>query len=115
VSFEVKKGEIFGYLGPNGAGKTTTIRILLKLLEPSSGSFKIFNHNGENLSFEKIGFVLESEGLFEGLTAYENLFFWGKLYKVKNLKEKILENLEKFSIPNTNQQVGTFSKGMKKD
>lgn len=114
VSFDIKRGEIFGYLGPNGAGKTTTIRILLGLLKPSKGYFKILGHDGRDLPFERIGFVLESDGLFERLTAYQNLLFYGKIYRIEKVEERVLEYLEKFSLPNNRQRVGTFSKGMKR-
>ncbi len=114
ISFEVKKGNVFGYLGPNGAGKTTTIRILLGLLQPDNGSYEIMDGEGNLLPKEKIGFVLESEGLFERLTASQNLYFFGKIYKVKDLKEKVPSILELVSIKDDKQYVGTFSKGMKR-
>lgn len=114
VSLEVQRGDLFGYLGPNGAGKTTTIRVLLGLLKPDNGSYEIMNGDGNPLSKEKIGFVLEGEGLFEKLTAYQNLYFFGKIYNLKNLKEKIVKVLEMVSLKDNTQSVGTFSKGMKK-
>jgi len=74
ISFGVKEGEIFGYLGPNGAGKTTTMRIILGLLKPTAGEALV---TGKNLGDDeelrkKVGVVLESEGLYDRLTAYDN-------------------------------------------
>lgn len=114
ISFGVNRGEIFGYLGPNGAGKTTTIRILLGLIRPDKGNYEIFNGAGKPLPPEKIGFVLERDGLLDRLNARQNLFFYGKIYKVKEIEQKISQMLKIFSIPDSNQQVGTFSKGMRK-
>src|SRR5512137_1449594 len=74
VSFEVQPGDIFGYLGPNGAGKTTSIRIILGLLHPDSGTASIL---GRNVAVDEtrrhVGFVLESDGLYENLNADNNL------------------------------------------
>lgn len=100
VSFEVKKGEIFGFLGPNGAGKTTTIKMLTTLLEPTSGHLEINSidpvkdKNGARLSF---GIVFQDPSLDDELTACENLEFHGVLYKVpkKQRKERI-EQLMKY-------------------
>jgi len=73
IRFEVKEGEIFGYLGPNGAGKTTTMRIILGLLKPTSGNALVQGQNlGENEELRnKVGVLLENDGLYEGLSAYE--------------------------------------------
>ncbi|RCV62913.1 ABC-2 type transport system ATP-binding protein [Methanophagales archaeon] len=75
ISFEVKEGEIFGYLGPNGAGKTTTMRISLGLLKPTSGNVLVQEQNlGENEELRtKVGVLLENDGLYDGLSAHENL------------------------------------------
>ena len=90
VSFAVQKGEVFGYLGPNGAGKTTTMRILLGLLKPTSGTAFV---NGIDLSENdearrSVGVLFENDGLYDRLTAYQNLDYYGKLYRVKNRNEK---------------------------
>ena len=73
ISFEVKEGEIFGYLCPNGAGKTTTMRIILGLLRPASGNAIVMGKNlGNDEELRKrVGVVLESDGLYDRLTAYD--------------------------------------------
>ena len=74
ITFDVETGDIFGYLGPNGAGKTTTIRILLGLLQADSGKLDILGQDirltGNRM---KIGFALDPDGLYNTMTAVENL------------------------------------------
>ena len=91
INFQVKEGEIFGYLGPNGAGKTTTIRIILGLLKPTSGKALVFGEElGDNDDLRrKVGVLLENDGLYEHLSAYENLSYCAQLYSVPDMEEKI--------------------------
>ena len=117
VSFQVNEGEIFGYLGPNGAGKTTTMRIILGLLKPTAGDALVWGQNlGENEDLrKKVGVLLEHDGLYERITAYENLDYYAQLYGVSNRVEKI-ENLLEFTglSDRKGDKVGEFSKGMKR-
>lgn len=92
ISFEVKKGEIFGFLGANGAGKSTTIRMLIGILEPTSGYAIVGGYNIiENVEMVKqsIGYMSQRFSLYEDLTAKENLDFYGGIY---GLDEKELKN-----------------------
>ena len=117
ISFQVKEGEIFGYLGPNGAGKTTTMRIILGLLKPTAGKALVWGQNlGENEGLRRrIGVLLEHDGLYERISAYENLDYYAQLYGVSNRVEKI-ENLLEFTglSDRKGDKVGKFSKGMKR-
>ncbi|MCF8302867.1 MAG: ABC transporter ATP-binding protein [Bacteroidales bacterium] len=82
ISFEVDKGELFGFLGPNGAGKTTTIRLLLDLLRPTSGLIKIFGENIKTNSLEirkRIGYLPGEFSAYHHLTGYEFLRLLSKL------------------------------------
>src|SRR3990170_3041206 len=79
ISFEVKKGEIFGFLGPNGAGKTTTIRMLTGLTEPSEGTARIMGHDIQKEPFrakECFGIVPEVSNLYDDFSAWNNLISW---------------------------------------
>lgn len=93
ISFEVKRGEIFGFLGANGAGKTTAMRMLCGLLTPTSGSAFVAGYNvftqREKIK-QNIGYMSQKFSLYPNLTALENIIFYGGIYGVaKNaLKEK---------------------------
>jgi len=98
ISFEVKRGEIFGFLGPNGAGKSTTIRMLNGLLLPTSGSGQVggFDIIRENEQIKKhIGYMSQRFSLYEDLTAEENLDFFGGVYGLasERLHRRITEVL----------------------
>jgi len=115
VSFTVGQGDIFGYLGPNGAGKTTTIRILLGLLQPTSGRAAIL---GEDVSRDearrKVGFVLESDGLYDNKTAEENLWYYARIYGMAEPAERIDRILHLVELGDrAKDKVGTYSKGMR--
>jgi len=94
LSFSVDKGEIFGLLGVNGAGKTTTFRMIMGLLEPTSGKITF---NGKKIDYnltDKIGFLTEERSLLTKLTVKEQAIFYGRL---KNMDEKdILDKLDYF-------------------
>jgi len=116
ISFEVEKGEVFGYLGPNGAGKTTTLRIILGLLNPTSGEAIVMGKNlaEDDEARKKIGVVLENDGLYEDLSAFDNLEYYAQLYDVSNRKEKIEDLLRFVGLYGRNERVGFFSKGMRR-
>jgi ABC-2 type transport system ATP-binding protein len=121
LTFHVAKGEIFGLLGPNGAGKTTTIRMLCCLISKTSGEAQIGGYstgNGaDSLAIRKlIGLVPDNIGLYEELTAYENLDYYGKLYECpkgerQNRIEYFLKMLDLWE--KRDQPVSQYSKGMK--
>ena len=121
VSFKVEEGEVFGFLGPNGAGKTTTVRMLCCLISKTSGEARIADYDvgkeSDSLKIRKlIGLVPDSVGLYDDLTAYDNLEFYGKLYGCTEAQRK--ENIERFLKmlglwDKKDVTAGTFSKGMK--
>lgn len=120
ISFTVDEGEIFGLLGPNGAGKTTTIKILTTMLAPTSGDAKIFDRKcfgEEKFIRDKINFIFGGErGLYWRLSAYENLQYFGDIYKVpgKVLKERIPKLIKMVNLGGREyEKVESFSKGMK--
>jgi len=118
VTFEVKKGEIFGLLGPNGAGKTTTIKILTTLTKPSSGKAFIMGIDvGEHPELVKlhIGVVPQENNLDRELTAYENMLIYGMLHNVKDLPSKIGDRLKMVDLwERRNEPVERLSGGMQR-
>jgi ABC-2 type transport system ATP-binding protein len=114
LSFTVKPGEIFGLLGINGAGKTTTFRMIMGLLEPTSGKITL---NGKPIDYsvtDSIGFLTEERSLLKKMTVKEQCLFYGTLKGMS--KEKILNRLEellvKFGIPEyMNKKIKELSKG----
>ena len=119
VSFNVKRGEIFGLLGPNGAGKTTTIRMLSTLTRPTEGTATVGNYDivEDDKEVRKlIGLVSEKIIMYDRLTAKENLWFFGRLYDVPKevLRKRIDELLRLVQLIDwKDSQVGTFSSGMR--
>ena len=91
ISFDVKKGEIFGFLGANGAGKTTAIKMLIGLLLPSSGSATVagfdVNRESENIK-KKIGYMSQHFSLYQDMTIKENIRFYGGIYGLKSAEIK---------------------------
>jgi drug efflux transport system ATP-binding protein len=87
VSFNVKRGEVFGWLGPNGAGKTTTIRMLLGLIHPTSGSSHVLGYNSATQTkamHAVVGYMSQQFTLYNDLTATENIRFYGMVYGLSN-------------------------------
>jgi ABC-type multidrug transport system ATPase subunit len=117
VSFDVYKGDVFGFLGPNGAGKSTTIRCMLSLIVPSEGSIKIF---GKELALHRsailqnIGSIIEKPDFYKYLSAQKNLEIFGRLSGANTSKSKIFEMLEYVGLQGREKdKVAGFSHGMK--
>ncbi|MCJ8011888.1 ABC transporter ATP-binding protein [Paenibacillus sp. KQZ6P-2] len=120
VTFALKPGTSFGFLGPNGAGKSTTMKILTGIVKADSGSAKLF---GKDMMQEPdavskyIGYVPQEITLYEKLSAYDNLEFFGEAYGVrgKELKKRIQEVLVRTGLLERSKDiVSTFSGGMKR-
>ena len=111
----VKQGDIFGYLGPNGAGKTTTIRIILGLLTATSGKVSLLGQDVQvNNVRQKIGFVLEADGLYDNLSAYDNLLYYARLYDIPQPSQKVDKVLKQVGLAERGKdKVATYSKGMR--
>jgi ABC-2 type transport system ATP-binding protein len=120
ITFEVREGEIFGFLGPNGAGKTTTQRMLTTLLEPSEGQITIFGHDLARDAYPAkrlIGLVPEESDVYAELTAWDNLIFTARLYRMPRAERdtRAQELLETFELwEKRNVKVENFSKGMRR-
>src|SRR4030042_2255669 len=119
ISFNVEESKIFGFLGPNGAGKTTTLRMLSTLIQPTNGHIVINGHDckkdGEYIR-SIIGLLTETPGMYEKISAYENLDYFSGFYGIDEQKRKA--NIERFLKmfdlwDRKDALVSTFSKGMK--
>ena len=121
LTFEVQPGEVFGLLGPNGAGKTTTVRMLTGLLTPSGGEAVVC---GERIPLvdegsalrRKVGLLTEQPGLYDRLSARENLIFFARLNEVDEAHawKGAQRYLKRFGLGGREDEpVGGFSKGMR--
>jgi ABC-2 type transport system ATP-binding protein len=91
LSLEVPAGSVFGFLGPNGAGKTTTIRLLLGLIEPTAGEATVLGYDIRTQADEiraRVGALLQNPGLYERLTAEDNLEFYGRIWHIPVAERK---------------------------
>ena len=119
ISFGVEQGQIFGFLGPNGAGKTTTISLLLGLLEPTDGRAEVLGYDTRTQADEiraRTGALLEHSGVYEQLTAEDNLEFYGRVYRMSTAdrQARIKELLTDIGVWDRRQErVRKWSKGMK--
>ncbi len=117
ISFRINKGKIIGLLGPNGCGKTTTMGMILGLIKPSSGTVIINGKNIENNRtdlLEKMNFISPYVELPKKLSVEENLKVYGRLYGVKNLKDKIYDLMEKLNLTEfRKRKTGELSSGQK--
>lgn len=120
ISFDIREGEIFSLLGPNGAGKTTTISILSTLFSPSAGDASILGYSVTKNPMEVkrlIGVVPQEIALYDGMTALENLNFWGEMYGLSGgaLKTRVKELLEQIGLADrAKERIKTYSGGMKR-
>jgi len=118
VSFEVQSGEIFGFLGPNGAGKTTTIKMIVGLLQPSSGTVKVGGYDVQTQPQQAkavSGYVPDEPNLYPKLTARELLRFVGDLYGLERTQvdRRIEELLRLFDLTQAGDDtIDSYSHGM---
>ncbi len=117
LSFCVTRGEVYGFLGQNGAGKSTTIRMLLTLIQPTSGRISILgkelaHHRKEIL--QQVGAIIEKPDLYNYLTALENISLLARLSSVKLTKAELVKHLDRVGLKDrAGSKVKTFSQGMK--
>lgn len=115
MSFEIHKGEVFGFLGPSGAGKTTTQRLIIGLLRNYTGHINVLGKERSQWGkdfYEQIGVAFDFPNLYIKLTARENLQLIGAYYKIKSENpDKLLDRVG--LLPDKDVRVESFSKGMK--
>jgi len=115
LSIDIKKGEMFGFLGPSGAGKTTAIKIVTGQLKQTGGKAEILGHDTTTLNHEiysQIGIVTDNSGLYESMTAFDNLNIFSQILNTN--KKEIPDLLGKVGLGDEGKkQVKKFSRGMK--
>jgi ABC-2 type transport system ATP-binding protein len=119
LTLEVQRGTVFGFLGPNGSGKTTTIRLLLGLLDSDEGQAQVLGFDIREQPDEvrtRSGALLEHHGLYERMSAADNLDYYGRIWHMSNTEREarireLLEPLELFE--RRKEPIGTWSRGMK--
>ena len=120
ISFQVEKGEFFGFLGPNGAGKSTTMNMLVNLVKKTSGTIKIAGFDisqQPNEVYKRVGFAMQEVGLDETATAQEMLQLHGRLYhlsprEIAERSKKLLKLVELEKV--ANRYTATYSGGMQR-
>lgn len=117
VSFDVYRGDVFGFLGPNGAGKSTTLRTILSLIKPTSGELKLFGCNlltSRNFILRKIGCIVEKPDFYKYLSAEKNIELFARLSGIEVNKSKIHEIIEFVGLKGREKdKLSGFSHGMK--
>lgn len=117
LSFTVNEGDVYGFLGQNGAGKSTTIRMLLSLIQPTSGQIELFGknlftHRSEIL--KQVGAVIEKPDLYKYLSAYQNLRIFAKMSGVKATNQLLMQQLHLVGLEErAHSKVKEYSQGMK--
>lgn len=118
LSLNIKKGEIVGLIGPSGAGKTTFVKAIIGMEKIDSGFIKVFNKPIPNLDvLQNIGYMAQSDALYEDLSAKENLDFFGKIFGLNKskIKERIDYTSKLVNLENhLSKRVKSFSGGMKR-
>src|SRR5438128_824441 len=115
LSLSVERGQIFGFLGANGAGKTTTLKLLMRLIFPTSGTARILDHDVGDVSIhQRIGYLPENPYFYDYLTAREFLNYCGELFGGKNNQARTEELLTRVNLDKKSwdRQLRKFSKGM---
>ncbi|MCW3071170.1 MAG: Ribose import ATP-binding protein RbsA [Bacteroidetes bacterium] len=117
VSFDVYRGDVYGFLGPNGAGKSTTIRTMLSLIRPTAGEIRLFGKNlrtDRNYILQRIGCIVEKPDFYKYLSAEKNLEIFARLSGVNVTKSKVHEIIEFVGLKGREKdKLGGFSHGMK--
>lgn len=119
LSIRVEPGTVFGFLGPNGSGKTTTIRLLLGLIPPTSGQSTVLGYDSARDGDEiraRTGALLEHPGLYERMTASENLEFFARIWRLSSSeRERRIRNLlEHLGLwERRDDRIGSWSRGMR--
>lgn len=111
----VPEGSLFGFIGPNGSGKTTTLRMILRIIEPDSGSIRVYGRPHHSSANDTIGYLPEERGLYRKMTVLRQLVYFGRLkgMSTRTARQAALEWLERLELADwKDRKVETLSKGM---
>ena len=119
LNLKIDPGEIVGIIGHNGAGKSTTMKMIVGLVEPTSGQVQVMGHNMQKESIKvkgRIGYLPEDSSLYEAMTAQQYLLFFSELYQMPRQEAlmRIDQLLASLGLAEKNKLTGEFSKGMKR-
>lgn len=118
INLDIKQGSIYGFIGPSGAGKTTLIKLIVGMDFPDEGSVHLLDEKMPNLNIlQKIGYMAQSDALYEALTGKENLMFFASLFKLdKTEKQKRITYAAQLVnlTADLNKRVSAYSGGMKR-
>jgi len=119
LNFQIDSGEIVGIIGHNGAGKSTTMKMIVGLVEPTSGQIQVMGHDMQKESVRvkgRIGYLPEESSLYEAMTAQQYLLFFSELYQMprKQALNRIDQLLTSLGLAEKNKLTGEYSKGMKR-
>ena len=115
ISFDVRRGEIFGLIGPNGAGKTTAIRMIMDIIKPDSGEISILGERLSEITKNQIGYLPEERGLYRKLTVMDSLVYLASLKGItsqvaRSRAEELLKRID--MLPHKNKKIEELSRGM---
>lgn len=117
ISFEISSGEVVGFLGPNGAGKSTTMKMITGFVEADKGQVEVSGIDSlkqNSLAKEKIGYLPENNPLYYDMYVKEYLSFVANIYKIKNVKARVAEMIEKTGLQREqHKKIQQLSKGYK--
>lgn len=115
LDFAVPEGCVYGFIGPNGSGKTTMLRMILRIIEPDSGSIRVFGKDRSGVANERIAYLPEERGLYRKMTVLRQLTYFGTLkgLRHRDARERARHWLKKFELESwANQKLEALSKGM---
>jgi ABC-2 type transport system ATP-binding protein len=118
ITLDIKKGEIVGFLGPSGSGKTTLVKALIGMKAPAKGEIEVLGRKMPSLeAIAEVGYMAQSDALYEDLTALDNLLFFGELYNLKGkaAKARAIKLLELVDLEkDAHKAVKNYSGGMRR-
>lgn len=113
LELRVPEGSIYGFIGPNGSGKTTTLRMILRILQPDSGTVRVLGREFAAIADNRLGYLPEERGLYKRMRVYDLLAYFARLKGLRNARPVIMQWLERLDAQAwTRKRIDALSKGM---